>query len=173
MHQALLQHIVKLVSNLPVDAVVPGTLDNFDAAEISRLVTSGELFKNHATSGKNDHSTAVGSGNRSAWPIDGMGPDYLAWGGADIVVFVRHNGLLISGTADVVRVQHPPGNGPWCGFESPETAAKLPKIIQHHCSIITGTVLAVVRQQRNSRIDQPSTCKPPVHCCGINRTSSH
>lgn len=118
-HKALLDEVVKVLGTLPSSAL----------PHASQIAGSAKCIAALAESGSTDSLDVARTSNRMGCtgdtgksqinpPVPSMGPEHLAWGGIDVVVFARHSGLLVTATADAVRVQYPPDSGPWCGSET-------------------------------------------------------
>lgn len=80
------------------------------AADVTALATSGDTqalqLQMLAESTESDAdaklSVCTDAGRRD-----------LAWGGSDIVAFVRHHGLLVAANHVITQVQYPAGVGSW------------------------------------------------------------
>lgn len=116
MHKVLLEEVVKVIGTLPRSALPPASQMAVGASCIAALADTGTT-QNLGVAQAANHVECTGN-NQVQAPVASMGPEHLAWGGIDVVVFARHSGLLVTATADAIRVQYPPESGPWCGSEN-------------------------------------------------------
>lgn len=174
-HKALLHQIVTIIANLPISALDTAAKQSSAASEIAALSGSGTSDLLDQPSPKRVGINGGGTGNNLApSPAHGLGSEHLAWGGVDVVVFVRHQGLLLTAAASATRVQHPPDTGSWYG-----TAIHLGLVdLTVHVWVLVdwlhdvGMDLAAILQLRNSSSVQKSTSRLLARCCWTCHTSS-
>lgn len=117
MQRALLEKVQQMVDSLPsVETAHPKQASS--AADVVSLAESGNVHLLDVAAADVAAADAAQAPGLASMPdsmlVDGIGPERIAWGGLDIVVFVRHDGLLLPAALDGMRVQYPPDRGPWC-----------------------------------------------------------
>lgn len=109
-HQVMLENLQQKLAGFSHSVAATAWKGVEQAADVTALPTSGdtELLKLHIL-----EASVLSEGGAQAAVITTVGRQDLAWGSSDIVVFVRHEGLLVAANESITQVQYPAGNGSW------------------------------------------------------------
>lgn len=112
-HQVMLEKIQQKIAGFPRSVpLVPGN-GLVQAEDAAALATSGETRLLHLEMiGESANATEKATTDKKPVIETGVGKQDPAWGGSDIVVFVRHKGMLLAANESVTQVRYP-AEGSW------------------------------------------------------------
>jgi hypothetical protein len=107
-HQVMLEKLQQQVAGFSHSVPATAWSGAEQLPEVTALPTSGDTqhlqLQILGDSAEGEHDSQVSTA---------FGRQDLAWGSADIVAFVRHQGLMVAANESITQVQYPAHTGNW------------------------------------------------------------
>ena len=132
-HQVMLDNLQQRLSSFACSVPAAAWKGAEQAPDVTALATSGDTqplqLQMLADSTESESEASV---------CTAVGRQDLAWGGTDIVAFVRHQGLLVAANEAITHVQYPAGADSWCADQSPNIVLSTVLQRQSPCQRLHG-----------------------------------